>query len=247
MSKIYADTIETENSNVDITLGAAGDAVLIPTGATLKTNIIQDAEGNNIITSNGSGTLTLPTGVFGGAMNLLQTINLAAPNEYAEITTGIDSTYDVYRITFAGITPGTDAVNFQVSAATPGHGAGSWGVTKTSALWEAYNAEAGGGGWDYNNSYDAAQDSGAQVLGAAVGSDSDQCLVGDFYLFSPSNTTYVTLYTFNSQHYQKDNYSIWIFGGGYYNTTAAIDKLKFYMSSGVIEEGIIKMYGISKS
>ena len=48
MSKIYADTIETENPNVDITLGAAGDAVLIPTGATLKNNTIKDSGGNTI-------------------------------------------------------------------------------------------------------------------------------------------------------------------------------------------------------
>ena len=67
MSKINADTIETASPNVDITMGAAGDAVLIPTGATLKTNTIQDAGGNTIFTSDGSGTLSSIRSGLGGS------------------------------------------------------------------------------------------------------------------------------------------------------------------------------------
>ena len=118
MSKIYADTIETENSNVDITLGAAGDAVLIPTGATLKTNTIQDAGGNNIITSNGSGSLTVNSGL-GGAVNLL-TNNTFTNTEFATFTTLIDSTYDVYLFKYIEINPDTNDQVFNFQASTDG-------------------------------------------------------------------------------------------------------------------------------
>ena len=67
MSKINADTIKTSNPNIDITLGAAGDAVLIPTGATLKNNTIKDSGGNTIFQSDGSGTLSNVNSAFDGS------------------------------------------------------------------------------------------------------------------------------------------------------------------------------------
>ena len=94
MSKIYADTIETENTNVDITLGASGDAVLLPSGATLKTNNIADAGGNNLITSDGAGALTVNSGL-GGSFKLLQTQTVSDQTGIA-FTSNLDSTYDVY-------------------------------------------------------------------------------------------------------------------------------------------------------
>ena len=103
MSKIYADTIETENSNVDITLGASGDAVLIPSGATLKTNKIADAGGNNIITSNGSGSLTVDSQLQGS--EVLLTSQTASGAASVSFTTKIDSSYDVYCFKFIMINP----------------------------------------------------------------------------------------------------------------------------------------------
>ena len=152
----------------------------------------------------------------------------------------------MYKFVYNAINPTTDSGNFQFNGSIDG--GSNYNVNKTTSFFYARHDEANTTtALSYNSSYDGNSITGYQYLAPAIGSGADECGAGELYLFTPSNTTYVTLYTFNSQHYQKDNYSIWIFGGGYYNTTAAIDKLKFYMSSGVIEEGIIKMYGISKS
>jgi hypothetical protein len=35
--------------------------------------------------------------------------------------------------------------------------------------------------------------------------------------------------------------------GGYFNTTSAINAIDFKMSTGNIDSGVIKMYGLSKS
>ena len=80
MSKIYADTIETESSNVDITLGAAGDDVLIPSGATLRTNKIADAGANNTY----DGTFTHTKGLVfqRGAVGTVKLKDLAVESEY---------------------------------------------------------------------------------------------------------------------------------------------------------------------
>ena len=58
MSKVYADAVATPEPTDDLTLGASGDNVIIPAGATLKTNTLKDSGGNTIFTSDGSGTLS---------------------------------------------------------------------------------------------------------------------------------------------------------------------------------------------
>ena len=249
MSKIYADTIETESPTVDITLGAAGDAVLIPTGATLKTNKIADAGGNNVITSNGSGTLTVNSGL-GGAMKLLTTAT-ADDSAYLSFETGIDSTYDLYIFKFININPVDANVYFYMSAATPAHGAGSWGVTKTSTWFLSRTQENGSqSSLATQGAEDNSNNASAQRLAFTCSNDSDSNLSGLMYLYNPSNTTYVKHYSFKCNYVFSNvtaNHANTAFIAGYYDTTAAIDKLKFYFSSGNINEGKIKMYGISKS
>jgi hypothetical protein len=46
--------------------------------------------------------------------------------------------------------------------------------------------------------------------------------------------------------YQND-YARQDFVAGYFNTTSAINAINFQMSSGNIDDGIIKMYGVAKS
>jgi hypothetical protein len=43
------------------------------------------------------------------------------------------------------------------------------------------------------------------------------------------------------------NYSIQTFTAGYGNTTSAVNAVRFQMSSGNIDDGIIKLYGVKKS
>ena len=100
MSKINADTIKTSNPNIDITLGAAGDAVLIPTGATLKNNTIKDSGGNTIFQSDGSGTLSNVNSSFSGAgPHLISTGTPSAVSTF-EITSGLPPTLFTIGIQF---------------------------------------------------------------------------------------------------------------------------------------------------
>ena len=39
-------------------------------------------------------------------------------------------------------------------------------------------------------------------------------------------------------------WSVATYSGGYVNTTSAVDAIQFSMSSGSIESGVIKMYGV---
>ena len=40
------------------------------------------------------------------------------------------------------------------------------------------------------------------------------------------------------------NYSFDVYVAGYFNTTSAIDEIQFKMSSGDLDSGIIKLYGV---
>jgi hypothetical protein len=62
-------------------------------------------------------------------------------------------------------------------------------------------------------------------------------------LFDPSNTTFVKHFVARVNNYY-DNGSADGYVAGYCNVTAAIDGVQFAMSSGNIDSGIIKMYGI---
>ena len=165
MSKIYADTIETENPNVDITLGAAGDAVLIPSGATLKTNKIFDADGNNIITSDGSGNLTVDSQFAG--YEVLLTAQTASDAASVSFTTKITSTYDLYKFVYISINPATDATDFSFQCSIDG--GSNYNVTITTTAFQAYHMEDDTGSTlAYNPGEDLAQSTGYQILGGKI-------------------------------------------------------------------------------
>ena len=80
-----------------------------------------------------------------------------------------------------------------------------------------------------------------------MGNDNDQSGSGEMYLFQPSSTTYVKHFIATGQLSLSSDYSLEQFTAGYGNTTSAINAIRFQMSSGNIDDGIIKMYGVAKS
>ena len=72
------------------------------------------------------------------------------------------------------------------------------------------------------------------------------CANGTLQLFNPSSTTFVKHFISTMQQNADGGviYSWQRFIGGYANTTSAIDAIKFEMSSGNIDSGVIKLYGV---
>jgi len=90
-------TLETKKieplSGTSVTLGAAGDAVTMPAGVTVKTNTVKDAGGNTLWTSDGSGTVSSVNSGLAGGMVFISSAT-ASSSASVEFTSGIDSTYD---------------------------------------------------------------------------------------------------------------------------------------------------------
>ena len=154
----------------------------------------------------------------------------------------LDSTYPIYVFKF-NIHPSADArlqVNFR-------DGGSSYDATKTSTFWEASHAEdEGRAEVGYVTDYDLAQSTSVQAL-AYVSNGNEEVSAGTLHLFSPSSTTFVKHYICRVSCHHSMPGSIDTFIAGYCNVTAAIDGVQFSMSSGNIDAGTIKMYGIGDS
>ena len=185
---------------------------------------------------------TLPASVPSGALVLLST-QTASSSASLSFTSGIDSTYDSYVFKFINIHPQTDNVAFQFQTSTDS--GSNYNVTTTNTLFDAYHNEADTAtNLLYQTAQDSAQSTSLLNISIQIGNDNDQSLSGTFNLFNPSSTTYVKHFLANTHRYDASDYAINVFTAGYANTTSAVNAVRFQMSSGNIDDGIIKLYGV---
>ena len=195
--------------------------------------------------NNSISSVTALDSIASGDINLITTNTISSGVSSSSFTSNIDSTYDTYLFKFINIHPATDNVNLTVNFRD---GGSDFDATKTTTYFHAYHDEADSGtSVGYNTSNDIAQGTGYQIIGHIPGNDGDQSVSGTLYLFSPSSTTFVKHFISNFNSYTYHNYSLNTYVGGYCNVTAAIDGVDFKFSSGNIDSGVIKMYGLSKS
>ena len=160
---------------------------------------------------------------------------------------GIDSTYKEYIFKFIDIHPAAvSQFSFQGNAA----GGSGYNETITSTSFQSFHREDDSStSLNYRTGDDLAQGTSFQVLTNNVGDDADQSCAGTLHLFDPSNTTFVKHFISRIQVYRStgssaEASSVEAFTAGYFNTTSAIDEIQLKMSSGNIDSGTIKMYGV---
>ena len=185
----------------------------------------------------------LPSG-FGGGLNLLQTNTITSGVANSSFTSGIDSSYRTYMFKFINIHPQTDNVFFNYNFSTDG--GSNYNVTKTTTYFTAEHGQDGtGANLAYNASADLAQSTNYQYMFVNTASENDQSVAATMYLFNPSSTTFVKHFMTESVGDSTPDYVYNIRTAGYCNTTSAVNAVDFKMSSGNIDSGIIKMYGIA--
>ena len=194
--------------------------------------------------NNSLSTVTaLPASVSGGGFNLIST-QTASSSATINFTSGLDSTYKEYIITFIDVHPATDNAEFTFQASKDG--GSNYNVTVNASFFESYNLEnATSQGLAYNSNFDAAQSTSYVNLIANVGNNDDQCCSGTFHLFDPSNTTFHKHFHCVSNNSQGLDRTYNTFVGGYFNDTDNIDAISFKFSSGNIDSGTFKLYGVT--
>ena len=170
----------------------------------------------------------------------------ASSSATLSFTLGLDSLYDAYEFRFMNIHPQNDSVYPKFKASTDG--GSSYGVATTTTYVRAYHQEDDGGtGLAYVTGYDSAQSTGLIQIGEDVGADADQSLSGIMTLYNPASTTYMKHFTLDTQNVNGGNWSARQLIAGYVNTTSAVNAMQFSFSSGNIDAGVIKMYGVAKA
>jgi hypothetical protein len=202
------------------------------------------SNGTNLI-NNGA----IDSGIATGAMTLIKTLTASSSATLSFVdgasSVVLDDTYDSYVFKFINIHPETDGaeLEFQANAA----GASGFNETITSTSFEANHKEDDNEtGLSYITGGDQAQGTAFQGIQRNAYNTNDNGVCGTLHIYGISSTTFVKHFMSNMQSQQLDNVgmSINYFHAGYFNLTAAIDEFQFKFSSGNMDSGVIKLYGI---
>ena len=158
-----------------------------------------------------------------------------------------DSTYKEYVFMFKDIHPATDDVvfSFQVDTGTNTN----YNQTITSTNFAAQHGESDSPTELSETGTTRRQDQGTSFQPLSghndLGNDSDQCLTGYLHIFDPANATFVKHFMAVTNQSGFENRSVNSYVAGYFNTTTALTRVRFKMSSGNIDSGTVSLYGIS--
>jgi len=197
-----------------------------------------------------NGTTILDNGAFQASLGNLVLISEQTASGSASIsfTSGIDSTYPIYKFEFINIHPSGDGVRLQFQGNAVGES--GFNETMTTTSFRAFHDEAGSDAdLQYVPGTDQAQGTGFQDItdyGGGSGG-ADECASGELWLFGLSSTTFVKHFMAKASTYLLTDYQSQKYHAGYFNTISAIDEIQFKMSSGNIDSGTIKLYGIKDS
>ena len=184
----------------------------------------------------------LDAGVPTGSLILLST-QTASASASISFTSDIDSTYDSYVFKFINCHPATDGAKFQFQADTGTNT--NYNQTITSTTFYAFHSESGASSsLSYDGSYDQAQGTSFQDLIFFQGNDADQQCSGSLQIFNPSSGTFVKHFIARGVRASANDQISDEYTAGYFNTTTPITRVQFKFSSGNIDDGTIKMYGV---
>jgi len=201
--------------------------------------------------NNSISAVTSAASVPSGAMTHIKTLTASSSSTLSFVHGSsdvvLDSTYPIYVFKFYNIHADTDATQFTFNFSTDS--GSNYNVAKTTTVFIAYHNEGDSDtGLPYVLDADLAQGTGFQNLSEQgfMSSDADHSLTGSMNLFNPSSTTFVKHFLSDTTYANRTDYSINFFGGGYGNTTSAVNAVQFKSSSGTFD-GTIKLYGIKDS
>ena len=184
---------------------------------------------------------------FGGSMVFIKKLTADGSGTNLSFVGGasgvvLDNTYKEYIFIVNNLHTATDNVHFKVGFRDGGT---DYDATKTTTYFEAIHDEGDSTAQvGYIDSKDIAQGTGFQTILRYLGNDNDESSSGEMYLFNPSSTTFVKHFMSESITLTTNGYVNHLHVAGYCNVTAAIDAVQFKMSSGNVDSGTIKLYGI---
>ena len=186
---------------------------------------------------------------FGGSMTFIKKLTASSASTLSFVggASGVvlDNTYKEYVFTFKDIHTDTDngGFNFQCSI-----DAGSnYNVAVTSTSFRAEHSEDNSDttlAYRSDSNWNQAQGTAFQRIIDGTGNESNASGAGTLTIFNPSNTTFVKHWNTISFNNHGADYEINYHFAGYFNTTSAINAVRFSTFSGTFD-GDICLYGIA--
>ena len=202
-----------------------------------------------------NGTTMLDAGAFTASLGSMVHIKTLTASNSGDLTfidgsssVVFDSTYPIYQFVYTNIHLATNGqyLSFQTDTGTNT----SFNQTITSSVFKAYHKEDGGAAaLGYDNGSDQQTQTSFQRLSSDLISDNDASISGSIMIFNPSSSTY-TKHFIAETHTMVDGsppYSEIRYYAGYFDTTTALTRIRFKSTSGNIDAGTIKMYGLKDS
>ena len=151
--------------------------------------------------------------------------------------------YKIFKFVFVQVHGSNSGVEIQAEFYS---GTGYLDKAKTTTFFRATNNESGtAGSLDYQTGFDLAQSTSPQKISRDIGNDADHNISGELFVFNPQSTTYVKhFYGRSLAAHSADVHVYDSFFAGYVNTDVTVDKVKFSMSAGTVDDGVIKQYGL---
>ena len=188
-----------------------------------------------------------------GSMTLIKTLTASGDNEldfnHGSSDVVLYSTYPVYRFVFTNCHPANNEQQLYMSGSVDS-GSNFEATAKTTTCFRAYHTEGGSSGTlAYYTGGDRANSTSSQYLSVEASNENDHGVSGTFTLFNPSSTTFVKHFisTSNSVFNDSSDTTMNFYVGGYFNTTSAINGIRFRFNTGNMDVGTIKLYGIKDS
>ena len=156
----------------------------------------------------------------------------------------LDGTYDEYMFVCTDIDTADDSIHPEFQGSIDS--GSNYNIAMTTTYFIAGFYESGSSTiFGYNTGLDQAQGTADQQFSYNQGSGADESGSGIIHLFNPASTTYVKHFysrfiSNGADEIARDNYV-----AGYFNTTSAIDAIRFKIDSGNITAGTFQLYGIS--
>ena len=161
-------------------------------------------------------------------------------------TAGIDSTYKLSKIEYINVNPdassGSTYLEFQVNES----GGSGWNEQVVGTFFKSQHYVGGTANLSYDSGVDTQGTTFIKIF-QGPGPGATENVSGELYLFNPSNTTYV-------KHWWTINNGIYgpyaargttnPFVAGYFDTTAAIDEVRFKMSDDGNFDGYFSLWGL---
>ena len=209
-----------------ISFDASGDPVAIATGSD-----------GQVLTSTGAGSAPAFEDAAGGAYNLLSTTTVSSGTAAVNITSDINSTFKDYFIKLTDIHPSEDneKLRFQVFSSSGSPDTGS-------------NYLYGGDGInsaDSTSSHNSGGTTFGEINTIGIGNTNIESSNALMYLFNPSGTTFTKMIMVDEITLMANGNVEVSKTGIAYTQTVAITGIRFFMSSGNLDGGVIKLYGIT--